>query len=234
MAKIKRSGLVDEACSAIKEMLMNGDIRPGDPILEVSMSNKLQMSRTPVREALFRLEMEGFVKNIDGRIRTVVEVSPQDLREIYEIREFMEGMAARLLAPHIRKNQLDYLMKLAQQLDNSGDISDEEEGKFHEYLITECGNKRLSQFASLAHDLWVWISLGDGAHMQELTDNRKHIKISHVSIVQALADHDPDRAEALTRAHLVEAKEQLNNFRFPARRFNRAGDVGKEVVAKKM
>ena len=95
--------------NTLEDAILNGSYKEGDSLNELRLSKSLGVSRTPVREALMQLELEGLVKNIPNKGAVVVGISEQDVEDIYEIRIRTEGLAARLCAEKITDEELEEL-----------------------------------------------------------------------------------------------------------------------------
>jgi GntR family transcriptional regulator of vanillate catabolism len=95
----ERTRLVDEVTDRLRGLILEGMLVPGQPLLQTSLSEQLGVSRTPLREALRILENEGFVSIVNGNnTLEVVDLQPHDMIELYEVREVIDGLAARLAA----------------------------------------------------------------------------------------------------------------------------------------
>ena len=105
--------------NTLEDAILNGSYKEGDSLNELRLSKSLGVSRTPVREALMQLELEGLVKNIPNKGAVVVGISEQDVEDIYEIRIRIEGLAARLCAEKITDEELEEL----EELDSGGTYS---------------------------------------------------------------------------------------------------------------
>ncbi|MBR6837247.1 MAG: GntR family transcriptional regulator, partial [Oscillospiraceae bacterium] len=92
--------------NAIENAILDGEYRDGDSLNELKLSKELGVSRTPVREALMQLELEGLVRNVPNKGAVVIGVTEQDIHDIYEIRIRIEGLAARLCAENITDDEL--------------------------------------------------------------------------------------------------------------------------------
>lgn len=88
----------DEVAKAIREAIVAGGLQPGEKLSEECLGKRFRLSRTPVREALLRLEKEGFVSLIPNRGAFVGELSPRDIEELYLVKEVLEGLVTRLAA----------------------------------------------------------------------------------------------------------------------------------------
>ena len=94
---------------ALEQAIINGEYKEGDTLNELRLTKELGVSRTPIREALTQLELEGLVKNIQNKGAVVVGVSQKDIDDIYAIRLRLDGFAAKLAAENITDEQLDRL-----------------------------------------------------------------------------------------------------------------------------
>jgi len=111
------------AYEQIRARILNGDIRPGDRLREVELADDLGLSRTPVREAIRRLEQDGIVEHAAHKGAVVRSLDQSSITELYTIREVLEGTAARLAAQHANDAEIDALEAvLATQPPESDDL----------------------------------------------------------------------------------------------------------------
>ncbi|MBI2843149.1 MAG: GntR family transcriptional regulator [Armatimonadetes bacterium] len=140
------TSLGDQAYQEIRGRIIKKVLRPGDALLEAQLAEQLGMSRTPIRDALKRLEREGLVVSVPNKGSFVESLGPEDVAEIYDLREVIEGLAARLLARRITAEQADLLLQLADKADAaSATVGDAE--AFHSAIVNMCGNRRVSDTA---------------------------------------------------------------------------------------
>jgi DNA-binding GntR family transcriptional regulator len=130
----------------ILERIVSGDLAPGARIKEVQLSEELGVSRTPLREALLRLEREGFVRSELARGFSVESLSAREVRETYPIIAALEELALRASAP-VLTSLIERLTKLNKELAaNAGPKSAMDyDSRWHETLISGCPNRRLNQ-----------------------------------------------------------------------------------------
>ena len=100
----------------IREGILNGDFAPSTPLSEYQLASQFELSRTPVREALTRLEHEGMVRTVPGIGTLVSEITPHDIMEIYQVREQLESYAARVAAERMDIVGLNRLQHIIQQM----------------------------------------------------------------------------------------------------------------------
>ena len=174
----------------------------------------LNVSRTPVREALRRLENDGLVEVRPRRGMRVLPVSPEDMREIYEILTSLETTAARLTAERgADARQIKRLRGAVDDMAAALDDNDllrwaEADDRFHGELIRASGNKRLIQIGR---------TLLDQAHRARIVTLKlrpfpSKSNEDHTALVDAIAAQDPDRAEAIHYGHRRRSMELLVNL----------------------
>ncbi|MEN9627555.1 MAG: hypothetical protein RJA10_782 [Pseudomonadota bacterium] len=205
------ASLVDAAYEQIRRRILDNLWPPGHRALEQEVALALGMSRTPVREALVRLQSEGLVEVVPRHGMRVLPVSPTDMREIYEILTALECMAAELLA---RRRPSDAEL---QPLDEATDDMDRAlaqdnldawaraDEQFHAQLLDLAGNRRL-QATVMNH----W----DRAHRARMFSLRLRPKPvnstrEHRALVERLRAGDAEGAAAVNRAHRERANREL-------------------------
>ena len=205
------SSLVDVAYEQVRRRILDIDWPPGHRALEQEVALALGMSRTPVREALMRLQNEGLVEVIPRHGMRVLPVSPNDMREIYQVLTALECMAAELLAARQPSDKdLKPLVDATKAMDKAlkaGDLdawaaADE---RFHAHLVDLAGNRQLQ-----ATVLNYW----DRAHRARLFTLRLRPKPvnstkEHMQMVERLRAGDAAGAAAVTRAHRERASREL-------------------------
>ena len=150
--------LVQWAYEELKARILNNEYAPGFQALEHELAEDLGISRTPVREATKRLEAEGLVEVIPRRGMRVVQLSPDDMREIYEVLTSLETMAAELLA---RRNptakELQPMADAVEKMDAALEADDldawaKADETYHKTLLEICGNRRIASLAGTMRD----------------------------------------------------------------------------------
>lgn len=195
----------DEIYESLKVRIAGGELQPGDRLVEQTIAADAGMSRTPVREALHRLEVDGLVES-KGRSIVVVEFSAEDLAELGTVRESLEGLAARLAA--LARSDIDVgtLERLLAESKDAADTDDvarfvELNHAFHDVIWTSARNRYLARQLGLLRSLI--------ERRQDTTlathERRSEAQIEHTAIVHAIVTRDPDAAEAAARAHFRNA-----------------------------
>ena len=204
---VERHTLADQVYSFLKKGIIAGDLRPGERLKELEIAQSLGASRTPVREALSRLEQEGLVQPFPSGGLTVVKLSANDVREIYGLLRVLETYGIRLACEKITSKQLDRLETLcsrAEQLSTQDiDRLIELNGRFHELLIEATAHRRLielvGQLRTALQPYRIVTMLRPDFHgSPQFRDLMVH---QHSEIAKALRDREVDRLVDLVVEH---------------------------------
>jgi DNA-binding GntR family transcriptional regulator len=203
--------LVDAAYVQIRRRILDIEWPPGHRALEQEVALALGMSRTPVREALIRLQNEGLVEVIPRHGMRVLPVSPTDMREIYQILTALECMAAELLAGRKPSDKdLKPLVDATKAMDKALKAEDLEawaaaDERFHAHLVDLAGNRQLQ-----ATVLNYW----DRAHRARMFTLRLRPKPvtstkEHMQMLERIGAGDAEGAARVTRSHRERARGEL-------------------------
>ena len=192
----------------LRDSILSGQYEYGERLIESELAQKFGVSRTPIREAFRKLELEGLVKSLSRRGVIVTSLSHRDLDEIYSIRSVLEGLAARLAAERRTTEQVEELDTLLRDMDEAMRLGHYEEfakihNQFNQTLYSISGNKQLEQILSRFQDY--------NAKSQIISMSRpgrpKAIQEEHRRIVQCIADQMPEEAERAARDHVEKARK---------------------------
>lgn len=202
LSKPDPASLSDQIYRTLRHALLQREFTPGTRMVETALSEQLGVSRTPVREALNRLTVEGWLEARPNKGVVVAGISPQEVRERYSLRQVLEGYGAREATPRISEEELDRLEEICDRAeraldDNRGAELAQLDGELHEGFLRAAGNESLlaiwRQFLHPArHSLF---ALGMRQH-------RRYLIEQHRVILAAMRRRDPDAAEQATRDHL--------------------------------
>lgn len=203
--------LGDLVAGEIRAAILSGALAPGERLKQESLAADLNVSRIPVREALRTLEAEGLIENIAGKGSRVVAITPEDAADVLVVRGTLEGLAARLAAARVTKEDISSLRAIIAEGRAATKRSDqatanEAHTKFHLELARAAGNTSLyEQFESMpAKTEWI---------MSSLLKSRGPVSWDeHEDIVDAVAAGKADLAEELTKHHSDEVIATLSEF----------------------
>ncbi|HVV24390.1 MAG TPA: GntR family transcriptional regulator [Pseudonocardiaceae bacterium] len=202
---IDRRTYGQQAYAEIRRLIIDGTLAPGSKVIVRPLAERLQLSATPIKSALAALERDGFLTAIPHRGYFVPEVSVQDMREIYELREVLDGIAARNAAnlddaasfvADVLQPLLDEQRRRAEAGDATG-YSDVDMA-FHRAIWHASGNSRL---ATVTDNLGGQLRFGSGSSSR-LPGRIPEALREHAAIMAAMANGDAARAERESRAHV--------------------------------
>lgn len=212
-AGAKRGSLVDEAYAALKQAIRDTVFAPGYQGSEQEIAVRLGMSRTPVHEAIIRLQEDGLVRVLSKRGVLICPLAPQDIREIYEVVIAVESMAAELLAvlPDAARSAVaDDLEVATAAMDEALARDDlpgwaEADDRFHRLLVERCGNGRLRRIAQ---------TVTDQAHRARMLTLKLRAPPAgsaqaHRLIIAAVRAGEAGEAHRRARAHRVAARDEI-------------------------
>lgn len=205
----KKISLSDVAHGQLKNMLLDLTIRPGSPITELQLMETLGMSRTPIRQALHRLQQEGFVILAPRKGWFVADVSLRDIQEIFVVREALEGIAARLAAEAITNDVLRELNDYMKQISFATSVDDREAVDpgdiLHDKIFESVDNKQMNRVLSLYGD-----HLRRFHIMAIRLPGRARLSYQeHCEILHALMERNGEQAEQAMRNHIRSSKRSL-------------------------
>lgn len=192
-----------DAYSMILEAIDTGIYRPGDRLVESELADRFGVSRTPVREALQRLETQSLLAR-DGRSLIVASLDHNQLSELYAVRAELEGLAARLAARHATAEEISVLKDMVaedrQLLDNPSALS-RANRRFHKQIHLASHNRYLVQQLDLVHRTMALMATTSLAAEGRGAD----AMAEHAAIVDAIEKRDEQRADDALKRHISQA-----------------------------
>ena len=191
----------DEAVKLIRHMILSGHFAPGERLNELQLAGVLQISRSPIREALKALSSVGLVRMVPGRGAFVADFDLTTVRHLVEIRLALEGTAARLVAERASEEQIDaigdFLVRTRHTLDTGPGEGYPHDLDFHQQVLLATGNPRLVDVAGAVS---AQVQL---ARTRSGLDRAEDAYVEHEAVFQALRARDPARAEQAMRDHIM-------------------------------
>ncbi|MEF9916217.1 MAG: GntR family transcriptional regulator [Lachnospiraceae bacterium] len=197
----------------LQDDILKGNYKEQDELKELTIGEELGVSRTPVREALRQLELEGLVKIIPNRGAFVTGISDKDVADIYYIRSLLEGLCARWATEHITTEQIEELesiVLLSEFHSNKADSTQvvDLDGKFHEILYQASNSRILEHQLS---DFHKYVKLARATSVKTKERTNKSIA-EHKAILKAIKDKDADLAEQLANEHILNVMKNLHKM----------------------
>lgn len=212
IARITResASLRDQVTASIREAILNGELKPGQKLVERELCASLDISRTLLREALPQLEAEGLIRSVAHRGPSVAMIGAEEVREIYQVRRVLESLAAR---EFVRNASDEQVVQLAEQLaalkrpeaaDDLRSLLTAKAG-FYSVLFEGCGNRSISQILTQLNNrmvLYKRISLSVTGRLPQVIEELE-------ALVAAIEARDAERAGALSEVHVVNAEKNV-------------------------
>ncbi|WP_299615811.1 FCD domain-containing protein [Pelagibius sp.] len=202
--------LTNRVQAAIEEMIMNGELRGGDKVNEITLSERFGTSRGPLREACRALAQEGLLVAIPNRGVFVRELDLREALEVYDVRSALDELMGRLIAERVDDAQVRELYGLVDAMDRAAAERDLERYyptnlEFHNRLLALANNRRLQRlYKGLVKELHLFRRKG----LLQLGSMRISNE-EHRQIVQSIEARDPIAAGVCMKSHVLAAKQRL-------------------------
>lgn len=195
--------LRDVAFNTLRQAILRGRLKPGERLMEVRLANELGVSRTPVREAIRMLELEGLVIMVPRKGARVAEITEKSLRDVLEVRMALEELAVSLACGRISKEDLEKLGVAAREFEETlkgGDVTAlaEADVKFHDIIYLATDNQRLIQLLyNLREQMYRY-------RVEYLKQREAHATLisEHEHLMECLKNHDKEGAVSTIRKHI--------------------------------
>ena len=195
--------LRDVVFNTLRQAILRGELKPGERLMEIQLANKLGVSRTPIREAIRKLELEGLVLMIPRRGAEVAEITEKSLRDVLEVRGALEELAVKLACQKITDEQIQELRAAEKEFEmalSSGDVTvyAEADVKFHDVIYRATDNQRLIQLLfNLREQMYRY-------RVEYLKREEAHgtLLIEHKKIIETITNRDMDAAVDAVCQHI--------------------------------
>ncbi len=201
--------LRDIVFETLRTAILDGKLKPGERVMEVQLAEKLGVSRTPVREAIRKLELEGLLVMIPRKGAYVADVSIKDVLNVLEVRASLEGLAASLAAERITEEEIDKLRQSAEEFEEMNRSNDrdgmvQKDTEFHSVLLNASRNNKL---LSIVEGLSDYVQRFRVIYFTEYSD-AKNIMEEHRAILDAISERDGEKANQVAQDHI----ENIGNY----------------------
>ena len=196
----------------IRNDILKGRYKKGDELVECTIGKELGVSRTPVREAIRQLELEGLVQLIPNKGAFVTGISVKDVMDMYQIRARLEGLCAAMAAEKITREQEEGMEEAIVLSDYHADRGNydqvcQQDGRFHQLLYEASGSRILAHTLSDFHEYLQRVRMAS-------VRNRMRVRPSnseHREILDAIKNHEAEKAEQAACRHIFNTIENLKN-----------------------
>jgi DNA-binding GntR family transcriptional regulator len=206
LVKVPEQNLKGRAYSVIKAKIIRCELRPGALLSEKALIAEIGSSRTPIREALNKLEEENWIRIYPKRGIFVTDISAKDVADIYTLRKMNESLAASLAAEHIDLDKVKPFHDLWGRPRQAPEVEEHmaKDREFHLLIAYASGNKYLAQFISRLYDQASRVRF---LSLEKHKDRLEEVRLEHLAIMERLSARDKKGAGRAMRAHLEPAAE---------------------------
>lgn len=206
----RAESLVDQIATSLRNAVLDGSLKPGQRLRQEQLASDLGVSRTPLREAMRKLEEEGLIQILPSRGAHVARLDAAEQAAFYEVREALDGLAARLAAQHIQPEQTTELQRILDAM--SAHVEKDEQIdwhsanlRFHQVIYEASGNAPLLRIFSQ-----IRVTELTNPMTSEIYRPRRELSLlEHREICAAILGGDQQSAESAARAHMQSARQTL-------------------------
>lgn len=195
--------LRDVVFNTLRQQILTGELKPGERLMEIHLANKLGVSRTPIREAIRKLELEGLVIMIPRRGAEVAQITWKNLKDVLEVRRALDVLAIELSCDRITKEEQTELQEACKNFEEATKTADvrgiaEADVKFHDIIVKSTRNDRLIQLVNnLSEQMYRY-------RFEYLKDISSHASLvaEHNKICQSIINKEVNSAVEAVKIHV--------------------------------
>jgi DNA-binding GntR family transcriptional regulator len=211
--RLLKQNYVEDAFTHVRNRILAFSLKPGENVGDAQIAGALGISRTPVREALRRLELEGLVLHVPHRGWTVRRLQIEDITEIFEIKECLESLLVKQATPCLTEETKAVLVKAVGTMEAAANTGDRQaflaaDDSFHDVLRDAASNGRAKQILSSVNAQWRWIRIGLAGLQGRLSQAAQE----HRLVLDHVLAGDAEGAAAATSESIVRVKLYLLNL----------------------
>lgn len=202
--------LRDVVFNTLRKAILTGQLKPGERLMEVHLANRLGVSRTPIREAIRKLELEGLVIMVPRRGAEVARITEKSLRDVLEVRRALDALSVELACERITGEDIDRLYKACQEFERAARNEDaavtaRADVALHDIIVEATGNKRLQQLVNnLSEQMYRYRFV----YIKE--ESQHDILIAeHREIYESIAGRDKERAAKAASIHIDNQEKSI-------------------------
>lgn len=189
--------------NTLRQAIILGELKPGERLMEVQLAEKMGVSRTPVREAIRKLELEGLVNMVPRKGAHVADLSTKDIMDVLEVRAFLDGLASSLSASRITQSELKELKQVQTQFANYVEKNNlqgliKKDVEFHEIIYRSSRNEKLMQ---IANNLREQVQRFRIIYLKDYSSTQNLIR-EHMEIFDAICEKNSEIARRVAEKHI--------------------------------
>lgn len=195
--------LRDIVFNTLRKAILKGELSPGERLMEKQLAEKMGVSRTPIREAIRKLELEGLVVMVPRKGAEVAKITEQDIKDVLEVRASLESLAVKLACEKMKKDDIANLLHVNKQFIDAAKRMDvdkviEHDVEFHDVIYHATKNEKLIQ---IINNLREQIYRFRVEYIRQMQDFSNLVK-EHEEIVQSIIDREGQQAQEIASKHI--------------------------------
>ncbi len=202
--------LRDVVFKTLRQGILTGELKPGERLMEIHLANRLGVSRTPIREAIRKLELEGLVIMIPRRGAEVAQITEKNLQDVLEVRRELDAFAAKLACQRMNEEQMNQLKEAAEAFEKAIETKDatviaKADVAFHDIILKSTENDRLIQLVNnLAEQVYRY-------RFEYVKDKTSHNRLieEHRNIYESIVNRDEAAAAMAVGAHVDNQEKSI-------------------------
>ena len=202
--------LRDVVFNTLRQAILTGELRPGERLMEIHLADRLGVSRTPIREAIRKLELEGLVTMIPRRGAEVAQITEKSMNDVLEVRRAVDALCVELACERITKEELEQLRQACDRFEEAvgtGDVKEiaQADVALHEIIVQATGNQRLVQLVNtLSEQMYRY-------RFEYIKDFSQHEKLieEHRIIYNSIVQKDRETACSAAKTHIDNQKKAI-------------------------
>ena len=202
--------LRDVVFNTLRQAILTGELKPGERLMEIHLADRLGVSRTPVREAIHKLELEGLVTMIPRRGATVAQITEKSMSDVLEVRRAMDALCAELACERISEEELEQLGEACLEFEKATKTKNvkqiaQADVKLHDIILQATGNQRLVQLVNnLSEQMYRY-------RFEYIKDFSQHENLveEHRMIYEGLRARDKEKASEAAKTHIDNQKKTI-------------------------
>lgn len=195
--------LRDVVFNTLRKAILTGELKPGERLMEIHLANKLGVSRTPIREAMRKLELEGLVTMIPRRGAEVAQITEKSLKDVLEVRRALDALSAELACERITDEEKVQLKDACEEFEKATKSRDttaiaKADVTLHDIIVAATGNRRLIQLVNnLSEQMYRY-------RFEYIKDESQHDRLieEHRIIYESIMNKDSDAAAKVAKIHI--------------------------------
>ncbi|MCM1156229.1 MAG: GntR family transcriptional regulator [Roseburia sp.] len=202
--------LRDVVFNTLRKAILTGELKPGERLLEIHLANQLGVSRTPIREAIRKLELEGLVIMIPRRGAEVAQITEKSLKDVLEVRRALDALCAELACERITQEETARLKKACEKFEKETRTGDATtmaaaDVELHDIIVEATGNQRLVQLINnLSEQMYRY-------RFEYIKDENQHNRLveEHRMIYESIAHRDKAAAAQAAKVHIDNQEKSI-------------------------